>query len=646
MTPTHKTRAVPRSQMLATPLPMIMGCHYTPMFSRRTRVQVLGLVDQSTDAWLDWYRRVHERDSVHDIAEAGYRLAELHFLYGFGLKAEHEDVELTRQFVQHAHEFGLLVMGYFQFFSIQEELFFLENPWARDCLQRDSKGGIRRYDYDRPALCFSHPHVRQYYLDGIELGIKHCDLDGIRLDNDYYRGCYCEICQVAFKEYLRTTYPPERARSVFGLPTLEGVSLLPADENNLYRKSRDPLWGAMVRFRQEQRQNMMRELSSHIRSLKSGAILGGNPAIARKLPESTRIHVYPPDLGETHDLVCAENGRFPARVGDEVRHQVLAYKWGQSGGYKIFASHHITDPGADRSRWPNSKECALSMCEALCFGGHVPATTWGLRMDGADGSMLYRRPEFLQALRTVTEFLDRYGSLYREATCNAELGVYYNRESLISDESLCATARDAVVQILLQNQIPFQFVDRDSDVALAGIRVLIVPDVRLVSDEQLGRLTAQAEHGAVILCGDACSHDEYFLPRNPRALRVFRDKPGVKWLGSLNVSIEEALAHASPLLETLGQLHDGTVRVEGSTFLGVDTLTNEAGEEIVHLLNYDNTKPVDVVVRWKGVEKPVAVFSPEGLGPVSEPLVTLENGWTTVSCKELDTYMVLRREGN
>ena len=31
------------------------------------------------------------------------------------------------------------------------------------------------------------------YLDGIELGLRYCDLDGIRLDNDYYKGCYCPM---------------------------------------------------------------------------------------------------------------------------------------------------------------------------------------------------------------------------------------------------------------------------------------------------------------------------------------------------------------------------------------------------------------------------------------------------------------------
>ena len=47
---------------------------------------------------------------------------------------------MTRQFVGYAHEFGLRVTGYFQFFSIQKELFLLENPWARDCLQVDYRG--------------------------------------------------------------------------------------------------------------------------------------------------------------------------------------------------------------------------------------------------------------------------------------------------------------------------------------------------------------------------------------------------------------------------------------------------------------------------------------------------------------------------
>jgi len=276
-----------------------MGFHYTRQYSRRSRVKVMGLVDQSTEEWAEWYRRMHEPESVRRIAAAGYSLMEVHFLYGFGLEGEREEAELTRQIVAHAHEQGIRVLGYFQFFSVQSELFFLENPWARECVQLQSDGPPHEYAYNRPALCFSHERVRQYYLDGIELGLSYCDLDGIRLDNDYFRGCYCASCQEQFRLYLERSFDEAAARRVFGIRTLAGMSLAPVE------RCGDPLWAATVRFRQAQRQQMMSALSDKVTSVKPGAILGGNPAVSRGPSDCSTRHVYPPDLGETHHLVCA-----------------------------------------------------------------------------------------------------------------------------------------------------------------------------------------------------------------------------------------------------------------------------------------------------------------------------------------------------
>ncbi len=74
---------------------------------------------------------------------------------------------------------------------------------------------------------------------------------------------------------------------------------------------RDPLWHATVLFRQEQRQNMMRQISEKIRTIKPDAILGGNPGINRRFDDAYRIHIYTPDLAETHHLVCAKTYATP-----------------------------------------------------------------------------------------------------------------------------------------------------------------------------------------------------------------------------------------------------------------------------------------------------------------------------------------------
>ena len=74
------------SQHIYTCMLFLMGFHYTQQFSRRTRVNVMGVVDQSSDEWERWYKKTHELDALVKMADAGYKLIEIHFMYGFGIE--------------------------------------------------------------------------------------------------------------------------------------------------------------------------------------------------------------------------------------------------------------------------------------------------------------------------------------------------------------------------------------------------------------------------------------------------------------------------------------------------------------------------------------------------------------------------------
>ncbi len=649
-----------QAKLFAIPQVLNMGFHYTLQFSRRTRVNVIGLVDQSTDEWAEWYLKVHEPAALREMADAGYTLIEIHFLYGFGLEGEREEWERARDMTRHAHAAGLKVQGYFQFFSVQQELFFLENPWARDCIQVNAEGKRIQFRYDRPALCFTDERVRRYYMDGIELGLKTCDLDGIRLDNDYIKGCYCKKCQDAFRGWLREKFPvPAAARRVFGLSTTDGMDLAPIP------MPRDPLWHATVLFRQEQRQKMMRQISEKIRAIKPDAILGGNPGCNRRFDDAYRIHIYTPDLAETHHLVCAENIRYPARTGGTIRHQALLYKHGQAGNFAVFASHHLHN-AQGRIRWPDTlEECALSLCEALAFGGHPVCTTWGIRMD-AGGKILYQRPLFRKALDPVAAFLKEHGAIYRGAQCDASIGIYQNRESLCGDSPNSWLSLQGAVQILLQRQIPFRLVDRDTDELLNGIKLLVVPDMQLISEAQMARLRKFADAGGKLLwTGQAGRFDDWRLKRDTSRLE--------SWLGHANIAqlphapekISRADEHGNDrqfageggsawymdlpmppseqeFTAMVKQLAPApAVTVSGSPFVTLDTFANGNGEHFAHLLNYDNANPCDLTVGIAGAGK-IECFMPAGLGTRSAPSIRTTDASTAIMLKGLHTYCVIK----
>lgn len=634
-----------------------MGFHYTKQYSRRTRINVMGLVDHSSEEWARWYDKAHEEASLKKIAAAGYGLMEIHFLYGFGLNGEKEEIELTRKMVSNAHKYGIKVLGYFQFFSVQEELFFIENPWASECMQLKSNGERHEYSYDRPALCFSHKKVQEYYLKGVEKGLKYCGLDGIRLDNDYYRGCYCETCQEEFRKYLKKEFSSETAKRVFGFSDLRNVSLVPSLPGDAGRGS-DPLWMATCKFRQYQRQKIMRLISDKVLSLKADAILGGNPAISRKPTDIFHSNFYPPDLGETHHLICAENAFFPGRTGNSFRHQITAYKHGQSNDFKVFASHHLYNPDASL-RWPESfEECALSFGEALCFGGHVPCATWGLRMDASERKTLYERPHFMKAASSVSDFLKSHGNIYKSAKCAADVGIYMNRESFIGDNSNAWHSVQGTIQILLAAHTPFKFVDRDDPSMLAGLKLLIIPDMKAIGNFMLKEFTKFMKAGSsIIATGKSAMSDEYFLLRDADEYGKFIKSENFSLLSGTpekanSDDVEYIHEHCcinipmpgkgTAFLDAVKKVYTPIFDFKGGRFVAADFFSNNKKEYFLHLLNYDNKKAVSFSITANKKIRSVEFYYPDAVGPSREPAVEINEKRATVKIAGLHTYMVMK----
>lgn len=554
---------MPINPYFATPKFMNMGFHYSRQYSRRTRINVMGKVNHASPFWEKWYEDQHELPALQKIREDGYDFIEIHFIYGFGFKSEAKEIELTRKMTANAHEAGLKVIGYYQFFSVQEESFFLDNPWAEKCCQADADGKRRQYAYDRPALCFSHPEVRKYYLDGIQKGLIDCDLDGIRLDNDYYRGCYCRYCTESFREHLKIKYDKKQAESLFGLPDISNVSL-PPEQQRL-----DPIWMELVLFRQKQRQDIMMLLRQQVDKLKPGAFLGGNPAVSRRADSDSHISVYPADLGMTHDLVCAENKNFPRLENGKLFYQTEIYKFGESAGFKSYPSHHFPE-----GSWPDTDGCALTFAEALAMGGHIPCTTWGLRYDAEYGT-LYKRPEFMAALRPFADFIHKHGYIWQNMKNIARTAVYVNRESRIMFPEAAAESMNKVFQLLLANAVPFRLIPFEGAEMLEGVETLIIPDMRLISDAQL-ECFSQVPN--LMYLGESGKYDEYAMERinAPRCGELFLPEPEIK--------------------------------ISGGKFVGANLCENGLGERFLHLLNYDNKNPVNL--DWGNLEVK-NIFTPD-----------------------------------
>ncbi len=600
---------MPKNPFLSTPKLFNMGFHYTEQYSLRTRVKVIGLVDHASPDWQSWYLHCHTRPALQKMREVGYDFVEIHYIYGFGLKGESREIERSKEMVENAHAVGLKVIGYFQFFSVQEELFMLENPWAAQCLAVDAEGKRLEYNYDRPSLCFSHPQVREYYLKGAEHGLLYCGLDGIRLDNDYYKGCYCPLCQKLFHQYLAEKYSPEEALRCFGFSDLSGLRF-PRQRGRV-----DPAYLEMTLFRQQQRQSMMRKLRQHIDQIKPGALLGGNPAVSRKTENDALYNFYPADLAETHDLVCAENSLFPGinRNGG-IRSQTEIYAFAAASGFNAYPSHHIHD-AENKIRWPDSDECALTLAEALAWG-QIPCTTWGLRFDGAEKS-LYERSEFLAVAKPFAEFIHQYPDIWQDTVNIAPTAIYINRESRLLFPEECQSSLWGLLQILLKHGIPFRFVTEDGAEALQGVETLLVPNVQMISELQLNCFRQVPK---LIMTGNSGRYDLQAFERATAPKSDFPDAPEAVPRNSLDNPAQLPYPiNGEQLLPFLPQ-GLGNGQTVGTTLFQVPD-----GRRFLHIVNYG---PDEALVKL--ATAPKQLFSPAVNG------ATLQNDQIT-----LRTYAVL-----
>ena len=94
---------------------------------------------QRLDAWQNFTRQQSE-EVIRRLHEAGVEMFHTHLYKGFGMEAEREEMEATRNAVAIAHRLGMKADTYIQWNSMMYETFFAEEPRAVDWIQRDATG--------------------------------------------------------------------------------------------------------------------------------------------------------------------------------------------------------------------------------------------------------------------------------------------------------------------------------------------------------------------------------------------------------------------------------------------------------------------------------------------------------------------------
>jgi len=575
-------------------------------------VNVLGLVDTGSLWYPEWYERIHTLEEVKKLAEAGVNIIETHFSYGFGIESDRDDMELTRKVVENAHKLGLKVTGYLQVQSLCGETFFVEFPEAREWLQRDYEGRVRTYGgvYWRQTPCISHQGWIDYLLRLIELGIKEIKLDGIRLDNDYFRGCYCEKCRKNFRKYLEDNHTPEERKELLGFAETEAIE--PPPENAPHR---DPLYQFWVRWRCEHLERFHEILRDRTKELSPEATFGGNPAYPRDSNWAAACGINAGRLGETMDMIIAENSRFPRMESEGIESQSEAYKMAEAGGYLSLPC------GWNKGhRFPQTaEEIQLALYETAAYGGQVAAAIWSIRAVDEGKRTFFELEPLLTEWNKINRFLEKHEFVNEEAYSIASIGVYYPFASLAFDYRCATSSLLGIEQVLLRGGLPWSIIFDAQLHRLSAFDLVLLPNLRWLSDEEIDTLKDFAKEGGVLwISGETGYYDQYGRTRGSQdpwtgvanSIR-HKDTPEASAFWTNMTSSTRADKYLSPITpggwkEIRQELIDllpnpAPAIVDGEETIACDVYRFKADsiERIaVHILNYENTNPrQNVVIR-------------------------------------------------
>jgi hypothetical protein len=93
-------------------------------------------------------------------------------------------------------------------------------------------------------------------------------------------------------------------------------------------------------------------------------------------------------------------------------------------------------------------------------------------------------------------------------------------------------------------------------------------------------------------------------------------------------------------IKVLTDSYENPLKVDSSPFVAIDIYKNSEKETFVHILNYDNTSPQDVLIELNE-EMNVHAFSPHTIGYTIVETFT-NKGKTIIEMKSLHTYAVIK----
>ena len=672
----------PLAWLKDTPLIIAGNWASTAIFRRR-----VGGYPTWHDAEFD--RQQATEETVRKLKDLGITMVVTHFFTGFGLEAEREHIELTRELSSLLKKHDLRV-GLYVGSTIAYETFLLEKPDASDWFVPDYLGRPVVYDSQtyRKRVYFMHPGYREYIKRVIRLGVEDLKADLIHFDNTSMQA-EAAIFQHPmaiedFHKYLRKKYPVEALKKRLGFSDVKYV--IPPKYDRPLRVINDPLFQEWTDFRCHQLAAYYGEMKEFIRSLNPRVAIECNPASGisgrntiweqgidypRLLPNLDAIWTEEGDnAGVTHDGILVSKIRT-YKMASKLNTQVFAYTAGAVGaGVKMGGN--------------------LSMAEAMAYNRQCLGMI-GPVFDPLGPELAQEVPAYdvSDEQRNYIRFFTRNFKHYRDVDIIADVGLLYSYATMGFNNDQSAVSFMLFGQTLIQAKIPFDIIFDLHAEKLKKYRVLVLADQECLSEDEIGRIRTFVQQGGGLVATEYTSlYTLWRLRRREFGLKdLFKvtvprwrgggmpeeaieshpihaeaGKGRVAYIPSIIPSIEKPAA--SPMLSSYWKLPVNwreliaAVRWVARDDLSLDvnapiTVTaelmhqNQANNLVLHLLNYNaaespliNDIEVSVKVPEGSVVRQVMLLTPDG-NERSLLEHTLEHGRAKFVVPRLRVYNLL-----
>ncbi len=564
-------------------------------------------------------------ESVKRLKQLGVNLVILNLHKGFGLKAEAADIQATRDFVKLAHHFGIRVGGYVGS-TMGYETFFGEEPTARDWMQVDEFGRPIYYNQEqtfRYSACRNNPGYRAFVERLLRLGIEDIRLDLIHFDQMQWwpepLSCRCKYCREQFLEFLQARYrDPERAHLRFGFSDLS--HLAPPPYNIVagpvrFAELKNPLMQEWAMFRAASIARRYAEYDEFIHTLNPEVALEGNPNLNLALNQGYTNGTDYSQLLQHGDIVWSEEPNHAAWTEDgRVVSKVRSFKAVRIMGKSLFVYTGSRYGGLTAASPPE-----LRLAEALAYND--------VNL-GMVGDLMPTGTELTPTAQQYIRFFHSHVKDIVDTESRADVAVLRSFASIEFNPGRANVSTVLFEQTLLQNKVPFDIIfERHLD-KLKRYKVLILANQDALSDEKLGCIrTFVNEGGGLVATENTSLLNEWRLRRpkfgladlfgfdtpSPAPAQRLVGEGRVVYLPRIECSTEPPVPSMNynftnhhwklpknypELIAAIRWAARGrlTVSVQAPLSIAAELVEQRSsGNWILHLINFDFTKPVDNV---------------------------------------------------